>query len=93
MLPGQALIPAGQSVEVEIVLIKMDELPEPTALKDRFLIQAAWKDDPSEEVTAFWKRGPAKAQLFQKKFSSELFLPDESAEEWKAAEARRAGRT
>ena len=27
VLPWQALIPAGQSVEVEIVLIKMDKLP------------------------------------------------------------------
>ena len=90
VLPGQALIPAGQSVEVEIVLLKMDELPEPASLKDRFLIQAAWKDDPLEEVTAFWNRGPAKSQLFQKKFSSELFLPDQASR--RAAEARRAER-
>ena len=47
VLPGQALIPAGNTAEVEIVLIKMDELPTSTDLKDRFLIQAAWKDDPA----------------------------------------------
>jgi hypothetical protein len=63
------------------VLIKMDQLPTSTDLKDRFLIQAAWKDDPAEEVQAFWKRGPKKDELFQKKFSSELFLPDETEEQ------------
>ena len=63
------------------MLIKMDELPGKNDLRDRFLIQAAWKDDPAEEVTAFWKRGPKKEELFQKKFSSELFLPGETEEE------------
>ena len=85
VLPGQALIPAGATAEVEIVLIKMDELPGKNDLRDRFLIQAAWKDDPAEEVQAFWKRGPKKDELYQKKFSSELFLPDET-EEQKAEE-------
>eukprot|EP01044_Picomonas_judraskeda_P006882 COSAG03_NODE_711_length_6158_cov_95.789734_5_plen_173_part_00 len=63
------------------MLIKMDELPGKNDLRDRFLIQAAWKDDPAEEVTAFWKRGPKKEELFQKKFSSELFLPGETEED------------
>ena len=58
------------------MLIEMDDLPVSTDLKDRFLIQAAWKNDPGEDVEAFWKRGPKKDELFQKKFSSELFLPD-----------------
>ena len=65
----------------------MDELPVSTDLKDRFLIQAAWKDDPGEDVQAFWKRGPKKDELFQKKFSSELFLQDMSEEQ---AEEERA---
>ena len=81
VLPGQALIPAGATAEVEIVLIKMDELPTKDDLRDRFLIQAAWKDDPNEEVQAFWKSAPKKDEMFQKKFSSELFLPDETEEE------------
>ena len=85
VLPGQGLIPAGATAEVEIVLIKMDELPGKNDLRDRFLIQAAWKDDPAEEVQAFWKRGPKKDELYEKKFSSELFLPDET-EEQKAEE-------
>eukprot|EP01043_Picozoa_sp_COSAG02_P064842 COSAG02_NODE_9603_length_2165_cov_2.252662_1_plen_416_part_10 len=59
------------------MLIKMDELPGKNDLRDRFLIQAAWKDDPAEEVQAFWERGPKKDQMFQKKIASELFLPDE----------------
>eukprot|EP01043_Picozoa_sp_COSAG02_P056420 COSAG02_NODE_6686_length_3420_cov_4.155074_2_plen_398_part_00 len=74
VLPGQALIPAGATAEVEIVLRKMPELPRKSDLGDRFLIQAAWKDDPAEEVQAFWKRGPKREELFQKKFPSELFL-------------------
>ena len=61
------------------MLIKMDDLPISTDLTDRFLIQAAWKDDPGEDVQAFWKRigkrGP-KTELFQEKLSSKLFLPD-----------------
>jgi hypothetical protein len=81
VLPGQAVIPANMSVTVEIVLIKMEELPDPGSLRDRFLIQAAWKEDPNEDVTAFWKRPHDKSTLFQKKFSSELFLPDETAEQ------------
>eukprot|EP01049_Picozoa_sp_SAG25_P027489 SAG25_NODE_14339_length_256_cov_0.656051_1_plen_85_part_11 len=42
VLPGQAVIPANMSVTVEIVLIKMKELPDPGSLRDRFLIQATW---------------------------------------------------
>jgi hypothetical protein len=81
VLPGQAVIPANMSVTVEIVLIKTEELPDPGSLRDRFLIQAAWKEDPNEDVTAFWKRPHDKPKLFQKKFSSELFLPDETAKQ------------
>ncbi len=76
--PGQALIPAGASVEVEIVLIKMFELPGESNLRDRFLIQVAWKDEPMEEVQALWKRGPKKDELYCKKFPSELFLVRET---------------
>ena len=68
---GQALIPAGTTAEVEIVLIEMDELPVSADLRDRFLIQAAWRDDPSEDVQAIWRRGPTKSQM---KFSSKLLL-------------------
>ena len=81
-LPAQGLIPAGATAEVEIVLITMDELPGQSDLRDRFLIQAAWKDaSPMEDVLSFWKYSPPRRdELFQKKFSSELFQRKVSSE-------------
>ena len=56
------------------MLLKMNDLPASTELKDKFLIQAAFKDDPYEEVGDFWKRGPEKDVIYTKRFRSELFL-------------------
>ena len=56
VLPRQALIPAGATAEVEIVLIKSATLPDPDKLEDRFLIQAAFSD-PTVTVTDFWAKG------------------------------------
>ena len=57
VLPGAAVIAAGDSAEVEIVLIKKDSLPDPDSLEDRFLIQAAFQTDPGVKVADFWAKG------------------------------------
>ena len=71
VLPNQALIAVGSSAEVEIVMmIEMDSLPPPDSLQDHFLIQAAFKEDPAEDVNAFWKRARPRSELFQDEFCS-----------------------
>lgn len=61
----------GGTVEVEIVLIKMDALPTTlltdSLLTDRFMVMAAWMDESTQSThtavsrdsapNAFWKRG------------------------------------
>eukprot|EP01043_Picozoa_sp_COSAG02_P070662 COSAG02_NODE_12606_length_1520_cov_1.686840_2_plen_291_part_01 len=83
--PAQALLPAGATVEVDIVLAKIDS-PSHTStstsdvLRDRFLIQAGWHDDSAEKVQAFWQRRHTPSNLFNKKVSSQVFLPGEMEE-------------
>ena len=72
VLPGAGVIAAGDSAEVEVVLLKKDSLPEPGRrvaglestwtedrgpTEDRFLVQAAFQTDPSVKVADFWAEG------------------------------------
>lgn len=54
--PNAATIPAGETVDVGVLLLPMQEYPEQTKRKDRFLVQAAWVDSASDNVIELWSQ-------------------------------------